>query len=1254
MTGNKRWLLVPLLLLLNARQSSEAIRIPPRLKKPPIITDQTPESYTVFPTDDIVLKCEATGVPAPEFRWTKDGRVYDPSLDPRASMNRTSGTIVIATTGNGVSIRGYRGTYRCYSSNEYGTAISSNIHLVTESTPKWPKESVRKFEKEEGESLVLQCNPPTSMASSMIIWMTSKLFNIKLSERVSQGMNGNLYFSNLLVEDSLEDYTCYAQIPGTRTIIQKEPIALQVTTSNLLKHIKPRLLHPTGQSSSRLALRGRALYLECIAEGLPTPTVHWERLDGNFPPERISYESFNKTLKISDVTEDDDGEYRCTVKNSQGQVKHTYSVSVEAAPYWVKKPQDGIYSPGETVRLDCDIDAKPKAEIRWKVNGVLLSETDSNPSRREIGSSIVLTSVQKEDTAIYQCEAHNKHGTLLANIIVQVIELPAQILTPPDKEYAIVERQTAFLYCRAFGSPTPTIQWTKEDVEAVLEDRRYFLNTSGTLRIEDALKTDGGIFTCNASNRIGTDSIRATLIIKNASRIIEAPRDQRVERQHPVTFHCVVEVDLSLQQSADVHWKKDGEPIDEADDDDSKYHIADTELKIQSVGYEDEGMYMCVAETELDTVMGSAQLTVLDRPEPPFDLEVFWNQEREVNLTWSSGDDHNSPINESIIEFEENIFDPGTWHVMRRVPGDQQLVALQLSPYVSYSFRVISVNQLGHSLPSLATKHFVTPSAAPEKNPRGVKGEGSQPNNMVISWQVLKPLDWNGPNLQYVVKWRRQSDRSEWKELVVQSSPYLVNSTPTFVPYEIQVQAFNQEGSGPEPKTVIGYSGEDYPLSSPEIVSVVNTNSTSVRVTWTPVSDQSLRGHLRGYNISYWKQPGVERHHRIVRGNHTDTLLGGLEPYTTYNLAMTVFNGKGESDVTHPPRQFRTPEGVPSQPAMLRLELLKDTEVTASWSRPHKPNGILIGYVLQYQQINGTEGGPLRELNISSPGTTSFTVHSLQPQSIYKFHVMGLTLAGRGRALAREIFTSREGEPKVVKNISYVAGDMHANISWIGLEGHRVTELLIQYANKDGAGDWKYSRPVNSSQNFFMLDGLQPGTMYRVQLWQLGRFKNISIWEKEVETNGPASTAFTETNNGIASQGWFIGLISAIVLLILILLIVCFIKRNKGGKYSVKDKEDAHVDSEARPMKDETFGEYSDNDQEEKPFEGSQPSLDAQIKPLGSDDSLVEYGGSVDVQFNEDGSFIGQYSGKKEDKEAGGANGSSGGNSPVNVDITLD
>lgn len=44
----------------------------------------------------------------------------------------------------------------------------------------------------------------------------------------------------------------------------------------------------------------------------------------------------------------------------------------------------------------------------------------------------------------------------------------------------------------------------------------------------------------------------------------------------------------------------------------------------------------------------------------------------------------------------------------------------------------------------------------------------------------------------------------------------------------------------------------------------------------------------------------------------------------------------------------------------------------------------------------------------------------------------------------------------------------------------------------------------------------------------------------------------TEVQPSFATQGWFISVVSAVVLLLPILLILCFIKRSKGGKYSGK------------------------------------------------------------------------------------------------------
>lgn len=45
----------------------------------------------------------------------------------------------------------------------------------------------------------------------------------------------------------------------------------------------------------------------------------------------------------------------------------------------------------------------------------------------------------------------------------------------------------------------------------------------------------------------------------------------------------------------------------------------------------------------------------------------------------------------------------------------------------------------------------------------------------------------------------------------------------------------------------------------------------------------------------------------------------------------------------------------------------------------------------------------------------------------------------------------------------------------------------------------------------------------------------------------------------IATQGWFIGLMCAIALLILVLLIACFIRRNKGGKYPGERANRNHI-----------------------------------------------------------------------------------------------
>lgn len=73
---------------------------------------------------------------------------------------------------------------------------------------------------------------------------------------------------------------------------------------------------------------------------------------------------------------------------------------------------------------------------------------------------------------------------------------------------------------------------------------------------------------------------------------------------------------------------------------------------------------------------------------------------------------------------------------------------------------------------------------------------------------------------------------------------------------------------------------------------------------------------------------------------------------------------------------------------------------------------------------------------------------------------------------------------------------------------------------------------------------------------------------------------------------------------------------------------------------------FSDNE-DHKPLKGSRSPSNGTVKRDDSDDSLVDYGEGGDGQFNEDGSFIGQYSGKSASRDTAEGHESSEAPSPI-------
>nr|XP_008107848.1 PREDICTED: neurofascin isoform X16 [Anolis carolinensis] len=966
----QRYLLtyIGVVLTLNLHHLIRAIEVPrdpsiqESLHQPPTITKQSVKNYIVDPRDNIFIECEAKGNPVPTFSWTRNGKFFNVAKDPRVSMRHWSGTLAVDFRSGGRP-EDYEGEYQCFARNDFGTAISNKIFLQVSKSPLWPKENLDIQEVHEGAQLILACNPPPGLPPPAIFWMSSSMEPIHQDKRVSQGHNGDLYFSNVLQEDSQTDYSCNARFAFTHTIQQKNPYTLKVLTTRGITERHPSFMYPVGSPSSQMVLRGEDLLLECIASGVPTPGIMWHKKGGDLPAGRTKLENFDKALHIANVSEEDSGEYFCLASNKVGTSRHVISVIVKAAPFWLDEPQNLILAPGEDGRLVCQANGNPKPSIQWLVNGEPIESSAPNPSREVTGDTIMFRDIQSGSSAVYQCNASNEHGYLLANAFVSVLDVIPRILAPRNQLIKVILNNRTLLNCPFFGSPIPTLRWFKNGQGSTLHGGNYKAHENGTLEIIRARKEDQGTYTCVATNLLGKAQNQVRLEIKDPTRIIDGPKDAVPKKGSTVYLVCRTIHDPTLRLT--VSWLKDDVPLYLG----TRIKKEDDGLTIYGVSEKDQGYYTCVASTELDKDTARAHLTILDpslnrmtlpkaRPDRPRDLELTDLSERSVRLTWIPGDDNNSPITDYIVEFEEDRYEPGRWQNHSRYPGSVNSAVLRLAPYVNYQFRVIAVNEVGSSYPSLPSERYHTNGARPEYNPTGVQGAGTAKNNMVISWTPLSATQVYGPNLRYIVKWRRRDTRESWSNRTVKGdvSQYTVTQTPIYTPYEIKVQAVNDYGMAPEADTVIGYSGED----------------------------------------SY----------------------------------------------TKPPRD-------------------------------------------------------------------------------------------------------------------------------------------------------------------------------------------------------------------IATQGWFIGLMCAIALLVLILLIVCFIKRSRGGKYPVRENKDVPLDPDDQKVDNGSFDYRSlESDEDNKPLQGSQTSLDGTIKQQESDDSLVDYGEGGEGQFNEDGSFIGQYTVKK-DKEETEGNESSEATSPVNAIYSL-
>ncbi|XP_057661874.1 fasciclin-2 isoform X1 [Diorhabda carinulata] len=376
-----------------------------------------------------------------------------------------------------------------------------------------PNEKV--ITKEVGRALPLTCRPvvPDPTLVTQLEWRDKFDRKIDSFNRASPiyvlnspGEQGAVLIFSSLTANQAGRYSCHAFYANTEPLTA----SVEIRTYEDIKFVDaPENQYP---------VVGRDFKVKCKVKGNPTPTIDWNRNDQAITT-NDKYVVDTDELLIKNVTEADDGAYKCNaIEISTGQFK-TRNINIEVQVPPKIKPMDPItIVEGETASAKCVATGKPPPTYQWikLKNREDLSVVDRFEVKKNTGELIMNRVEYESDDGLYTCIAENTVDRVETTVRINVLVKPKIIellnITAP------IKTRTEII-CKAYGRPPPKVTFRKLSrkdpfkVGKQLDDDRISLEQQsisdrgesfGTLIISNLSRPDDGLYECIADNTAGT------------------------------------------------------------------------------------------------------------------------------------------------------------------------------------------------------------------------------------------------------------------------------------------------------------------------------------------------------------------------------------------------------------------------------------------------------------------------------------------------------------------------------------------------------------------------------------------------------------------------------------------------------------------------------------------------------------------------------------------------------------------------------
>ncbi|XP_047608246.1 neural cell adhesion molecule 1 isoform X20 [Phacochoerus africanus] len=308
-------------------------------------------------------------------------------------------------------------------------------------------------------------------------------------------------------------------------------------------------------------------------------------------------------------------------------------------------PSQGEISVGESKFFLCQVagDAKDK-DISWfSPNGEKLTPNQQRISvvwNDDSSSTLTIYNANIDDAGIYKCVVTAEDGTESeATVNVKIFQKLMFKNAPTPQEFR--EGEDAVIVCDVVSSLPPTIIWKHKGRDVILKkDVRFIVLANNYLQIKGIKKTDEGTYRCE-----GRILARGEINFKDIQVIVNVPPTVQARQSivnatanlgQSVTLVC----DATGFPEPTMSWTKDGEQIE--NEEDEKYLFSDdsSELTIRKVDKNDEAEYVCIAENKAGEQDASIHLKVFAKPKITYvENQTAMELEEQVTLTCEASGD---------------------------------------------------------------------------------------------------------------------------------------------------------------------------------------------------------------------------------------------------------------------------------------------------------------------------------------------------------------------------------------------------------------------------------------------------------------------------------------------------------------------------------------------------------------------------------------------------------------------------------------